>query len=335
MRRVAALACALMGLVAVPSAAADGGPVPPVWGGAGVSAPGGDIAYIAVGVRGSTLVERVRRDGGAVEQTRLLRGSFGVPGVAYDGSATGLSADGRRLVLAEISSRYPVRRTRLLVLDTRRLEVLQRITLPGHFVVDAVSPTARWMYLIHYPSARSPLRYEVRAYDLHAGRLLPRPVVDPREPDEAMQGLPLTRAMSPDGRWAYTLYQRPNEAPFVHALDTDGRTAACVDLPGLARADLSGVRLAVDPAAHKVRVVSAAGTQALIDMRTFKVSAPPVASVHAPLTPSIQADRPPWAVIVPGGVVAVLVAGGLARRRRRRRLAEAPEGEEAVRVLRA
>ena len=60
----------------------------------------------------------------------------------------------------------------------------------------------------------------MRAYDLVRGRLLHAPVVDPRETDEKMRGNPISRALSPDGRWAYTLYDGGGGTPFVHALDT-------------------------------------------------------------------------------------------------------------------
>src|SRR5262249_17816692 len=143
---------------------------------------------------------------------------------------TGLSADGRRLVLAQVTRRYPTRRTRLLVLDAPRLRVLGELSLRGWFTVDAISPTGRWLYLLHYTPGLDLLRYEVLAYDLRARRLLRRPVIDPREPGEAMRGTAMSRVTSPDGRWAYTLYVRPSGAPFVHALDTRRRTAACVDL---------------------------------------------------------------------------------------------------------
>ncbi len=46
-----------------------------------------------------------------------------------------------------------------------------------------------------------------------------------------MGGVPVARASSPDGRWAYTLYARRGDHPFVHALDTAKREAFCVDLP--------------------------------------------------------------------------------------------------------
>ena len=47
-----------------------------------------------------------------------------------------------------------------------------------------------------------------------------------------MTGVPVTRLPSPDGRWDYTLYQSA-EHPFVHALDTQRRTAVCIDLDDL------------------------------------------------------------------------------------------------------
>ena len=48
-----------------------------------------------------------------------------------------------------------------------------------------------------------------------------------------MRGQPLSRAMSPDGRWAYTLYDGNGETPFVHALDTSRATARCIDLDAI------------------------------------------------------------------------------------------------------
>jgi len=148
MRRMLVIACCGfgVGLAAPPSAAAAGGPVPPLQGGAGVSLPGSGVNYVALAAGRDTVVARVRRAGGTVERSRLLPGSFGIPGVAYDGSSTGLSADGRTLVLAGTIGRYPVARTRLVVLDARHLRARARIALPGYFAVDAISPTGRWLY---------------------------------------------------------------------------------------------------------------------------------------------------------------------------------------------
>ena len=182
------------------------------------------------GTPGGAGPEQVLRPGGGIGRTRLIGGRFGVPGVAYDNATTGLSADGRTLVLAAVVDRFPVHRTRLVVLDARRLRVVRRIALPGWYTVDAISPDGRSLYLIHY-LRQDAASYEVRAFDLVAGRLVRAPVVDPREPGEKMQGLPMTRATSADGRFAYTLYVRPQGAPFIHALDTMRGSAACIDLP--------------------------------------------------------------------------------------------------------
>jgi hypothetical protein len=319
MRRLLIVCCGLA--LALPaSAAGAGGPVSPQQGGAGVAAPGGEVAYIAIGAGHRTVIERVRRAGGTVERYTSLAGSFGVPGVAYDGSATGLSADGRTLVLSGGVGRYPVLRTHLVVLDALHLRTRARFALPGWFNVDAISPTGRWLYLIHYPSARNTGRYEVRAYDLPNHRLLAKPVLDPREPDEAMQGDPVTRAMSADGRWAYTLYQRGDGVPFVHALDTERRTAACVDLPGLAGADLSGVRLAVAPGGNTLRIVGPSGAIALVDTRTFAVRAPSAAPRPATRAQAPRSSDPPWALAAVA-LAALAALGAVARRVARRRTA--------------
>ena len=198
------------------------------------------------------------------------------------------------------------------------LRTRARIALPGWFTVDAISPTGRWLYLIHYPSANTTNRYEVRAYDLVDRRLVAKPVIDPREPDEAMQGFPMTRAVSADGRWAYTLYDRGSGAPFIHALDTTGRTAACIDLPGLTGADLSGMRLVVGRGT--LSVVGPHGPVALVDTRTRAVRPPAAARPPAPARGAAapaHGDRP-WALVALGLVALVAVAASIWRFGRRR-----------------
>jgi hypothetical protein len=314
MRRVLIIvSCCWLSLAGAAAADGAGGPVPPQQGGAGVSAPGGSVNYVAVWVGASrTLVERVRRGDGFVERTRALRGNYGVPGVAYDGSATGLSFDESTLVLGN-----PVvgtKRTRLLVLDARRLKPRARLTLPGYFTVDAISPDGRWLYLIHYRSVTDLNHYEVRAYDLRTRHLVAKPVIDPREPDEKMQGLPITRTMSPDGRWTYTLYQRPGDAPFIHALDTAQRTARCIDLDGLSGDDVTGLRLAL--AGRTLRVEQPAGPVMLVDTRSFSVRRP---ASPAPAPPATRADSGggvPWELAL---VALVPLAGFVVLARRRRR----------------
>jgi hypothetical protein len=128
------VSCVLLGLVA-PAAHAAGGPVLPVQGGAGVSAARSSLNYVAVRAGSDTVLQRVRRATGFVERSRVISGSYGIPGAAYDGSNTGVSFDEHTLVLAAL----PVSSTstRLLVVDGRSLRPRARVTLPGYFTVDA------------------------------------------------------------------------------------------------------------------------------------------------------------------------------------------------------
>lgn len=277
---------ALFGLaVAAPAdALADGGPVEAVQGGPGIAVPGIPFRYIALAGGGhTTLLRRTGPAGASAGSAIRVDGTYGIPAVAYGGQTTGLTADGRTLVLAEIPASVPPRTTRLLVLDVPRLTVRARIVLPGWSIVDAISPDGRWLYLIHYPSADLS-RYEVLAYNLVTRHLLAKPIVDPHDDDDrnAMTGLPVTRVMSPDSRWAYTLYIRPSGAPFIHALDTVGVRAVCVDLPAaLANADLGNASLRLGAGGTMIRVTADGITQALVNARTFAVT--PVA-----LTPAAE-----------------------------------------------
>jgi hypothetical protein len=192
-----------------------------------LSAPSGELEYTTERAGTDTRLVESARYGGPLRERRLA-GSFSIPAVAYDGSPGGISADGRALVLISPRTRYPRKRTTFAVVDARRLRVRSRISLKGDFSFDALSPDGRTMYLIEY-SPRDLADHSVRADDIGSRRLYPRPVVDPSEPDEPMTGAPVTRVTSPDGRWAYTLYSSQPH-PFVHALDTERRTAVCIDL---------------------------------------------------------------------------------------------------------
>jgi hypothetical protein len=138
MKRVLAIVGCGLGVALPANALGVGGPVLPVQGGTGVSAAGGAVSFVALGTGRDTVVERVDTASGKVMLARQLPGSFGVPGAAYDGSDTGLSADGRTLVLAEMPGGAISRRTRLVVLDARRLVARARIALPGYYTVDAI-----------------------------------------------------------------------------------------------------------------------------------------------------------------------------------------------------
>jgi hypothetical protein len=239
-----------------------------------LSAPGGDVSYSTdSGKQSTVLVERARY--GGVLRRRRLDGSFSLPAVAYDGSPGGLSADGRTLVLISPRTRYPRKHTTFAVIDAKTLRVRRHIGLSGDFSFDAISPNGRLMYLVKY--AKDFGEYDVRAYDLRERRLFAKPVVDPSEPDEEMYGVPVTRATSADGRWAYTLYDSP-EHPFVHALDTSGRTAVCIDLDDVRKAwgatlELRGPNLDVVRDAGRVLATIDTRTHRLVEPRATRRAA--------------------------------------------------------------
>jgi hypothetical protein len=315
--RTALLGAALIGAGAgAAEARADGLPVVGVDAGpGGVPAEGGEVRYVTLPARGGTVVARVERRDGLVPGSTFLRGRFVVPVVAYDGSAGGLSADGRTLVLLRPRVRFPRARTTLAVIDPQRLRLRKLLVLRGDFSFDALSPDGRWLYLIQYPSPRDVTRYSVRAYDVRAGHLLARPIVDPDEWTAVMRGSPITRRTSPDGRWAYTLYDGAGMAPFVHALDTRNRRAVCIDLPTLAgRGDLFTLRLGGGDGGSGLTVTKRGRALAVIDTHSFRVSKPP-----AVVAPSTGAGRP-WLVPVlasAGGLLAALAVGLTLRRWRR------------------
>jgi hypothetical protein len=184
--------------------------------------------------------------GGRIVRSRALRGFYGVPLVAYDGTTAGLTGDERTLVVASYGP-LPGRpgTTRFLSLRTKTLKVLRRIELRGSWSFDAISPDGSRLYLVEHVSAGPTPRYRVRAYDLAAGRLLPNAVIDRLVSKALMGGQPATRVSTLDGRWAYTLYARRGGKPFVHALDTAKRRALCIDLP-LRLAEAKQMRLRME-----------------------------------------------------------------------------------------
>jgi hypothetical protein len=191
----------------------------------------GDVRYVAVPAAGSTTLEVIRRRDGRVLKFLSLKGAWGIPVVAYDGTTEGLMADGRTLLLGEPTTAPRLRmNSRFAFVDIKKMKVVRKLRLPGHHVFDALSPDGRYLYFIQYVSAEDFNQYRVRAYDLRAGHLLTKPVVDKRESATAMQGTPISRVTSRDGSWAYTLYGGPHET-FIHALDTLHAAAVCIDLP--------------------------------------------------------------------------------------------------------
>ena len=261
---------------AVGAAAGDGGPAPgPVLGWGGVLAPSHAVRYVTFPSGRDTVVAAVRVDGGRIARWRIVRGAFGIPSVAYDGTTEGVSRDGRTLVLSSWTPQpSPGIVTRFAALSTANFGLLKVVALRGSFSFDALSPDGSILYVIQYLSSPDPIRYRVRAVDLASGRLDPGQIVDKREPDEQMNGQPVSRAWSRDGGWAFTLYSRNGEPPFVHALDTRNRAARCIDLPWRVRPEaVWTVRLGLSPDGRYIVVRQKGKRLALIDAATFAVSA--------------------------------------------------------------
>jgi hypothetical protein len=258
----------LAGTLVLAGYAAGAGPSPGLDTGIGVTRPGGALRFIALRAGHGTLIEAVRVRGGRVMRSRYLEGRYGVPLVTYGGDTGGLARNAPRLVLASATGRQT---TRFLVLDPRTLKVRARIALRGAFAFDALSPGGSVMYLLEFREALSSVRYAVRAFNLDTRRLYPGAIVDRREPDEKMTGLPLTRVGSDDASWAYTLYSRDSGGPFVHALHTTAREAFCIDLPLKVPDDQLG-RVRMRVSVGKLTIRLRGKTLATIDTRTFEVT---------------------------------------------------------------
>ena len=129
-------------LAAAPGMAGKGGPTPdPLFGWEGVTSPSGAVRYVAMADwKQSTMVATIRVEDGRVMGWGTFKGTLGIPLVAWDGTKDGLSADGKRLVLASYSPRPYSLRTTFAVVDTKTMKSLRRIELPGHWAFDALSP---------------------------------------------------------------------------------------------------------------------------------------------------------------------------------------------------
>jgi hypothetical protein len=271
MKKLLVLAIAALAVSGAASADAQkGGPATVLNGGHGVVAPNGKTRYVALPAGRYTIVSFVRIPGGKVMGWRQLRGYFGIPQVALDGTTDGISRDGRTLVLATPAGAATPSgnaTTQFALMDTRTLR-LRRVTLPGLWSYDAISGDGSTLYLIQYEAFGPQLTYRVRAYDLEARRLLSRPIVDRTIGERLMRGWAVTRKATVDGRWAYTLYARAKKVPFIHALDTARRQAYCIDLPlDLKRAAQMRLRLALREG--RLDVLRGRASVVAVDTRTF------------------------------------------------------------------
>jgi hypothetical protein len=234
MLRRLCLCLAVLGALSVAPAAAGDGPGPyALQGGPGVLSRlhgGPPLRYVTIGANASqdTLLEAIQTNDGQIRSWTDIAGAWGIPAITY-GDSSSLSHDGKTLVLGETQSG-----SSFLVYALPSMNLTNSVVLKGSFAFDALSPDASRMYLIQYTQASSGdlSHYIVRAYDLKKNRLLPGRIADRTQKSWVMNGYPMTRTSSADGRWVYTLYQNGgNGYPFIHALDTVRGVAHCVGLP--------------------------------------------------------------------------------------------------------
>jgi hypothetical protein len=320
-RRSFALAVLFVSALAAAPAAAGDGPMPgAMQGGSGLllspGGPGGGTRLVAIGdasLSGTTLEEISTKDG-TVLRTSDLAGAFGVPVITYGaGAGEGLSTDGKTIVLGDVAQTYPRTSTMFLVIDRKSLQQRQTIALKGDFAFDALSPHARWLYLIQHVDQNDMTKYVVRRYDLVAGRLLPGKVADRTQKGWVMRGYPMSRMTSMDGRWVYTLYQPGAQGafPFIHALDTVRGVAHCIGLPW--HGNMNGfynLRLSLRSGGGTLAVHWLSGRPWLtVNTHTWRISAD-------------HGSAFPWAWIAGGLAGATGIAGVAAFLLRRRRREE-------------
>jgi hypothetical protein len=222
--------CVLGTLAAAPAAAGDG-PLFVSQGGVGVVSGSTRFLPISDQQGNDTQLLAVSTKDGTEQNQMTLVGAWGLPSTAS--GPTGISLDGRRLVLADTSAGQTAP-SLFTVVDPKTMRIVQPITLNGWFSFDAMSPDGKKLYFIEYTQGASSgdlNHYIVRGYSLKTGRLLPGRIADRTQKSWVMQGSPVTRTTSSDGRWVYTLYMNPGGYPFVHALDTVRGVAHCVGIP--------------------------------------------------------------------------------------------------------
>jgi hypothetical protein len=285
--------------------ACDCGVPGPIVGGPGVAGQNG-VTYLAGPRRGGRTVVESVQNGWAYGMIRI-DGSFGIPRVARDGTTGGLSGDGRTLVLQQVGRTRPQGNTRFAVIAARSLHLRRVLRLAGSFSYDAISPDGATLYLIQHLGARRDHSYLVRAYDLVRGRMVGTPVFDPEDGPSPMNGYPLVRLPSPDGRWQYTLYGQGHGRIFIHALDTTARRAVCIALP-----HSSGGRPGLELLTGEdwgIGVTRAGTLVATVDTTSFRVT--PWPRPAAPLRDGrVGSGSPGDGLGVVLGVLALLALGG-------------------------
>ena len=313
------LVLAVAALAAAPAALADG-PLPyAMQNSSGVLSPDGSLRYLALSSGTNTVLAEMQTRDGTLRVETSLPGSYGIPTIVAGGPGAGLSPDGRTLVVGNPALDLV---SRFLVIDTRTLRTKNRIVLDGSYAFDALSPDASRLYLIQHTEASygDYSHYVVRAYDLGTNRLLPGRIADRTQKGWVMDGYPLARVTSADGRWVYTLYQNGSAGgyPFIHALDTVRGVAHCIGVPLADQSGISNLVLSLRDGGSTLAVHWKSGRPWLdVSTATWRVE-------------YVRAGVFPWSWTGTGLGGAPALAAAVLPLRRRRRGSAGPVSAQAV-----
>lgn len=178
----------------------------------GVPSQDWKVLYAAARAGAGTTVTAYDLATGQALRSTTFDGDYRLP-AAYPGWLdSGLSYDGRTLVLQEMPSPDQAQAysnsgkwvSRFAVLDTALTAPPRIVELQGNYHYDTMAPDGRVLYLIEAQSADNPALYGVRAYDLAAGALRPGFVVDKSNADAIMEGFALTQVSGPGGSWVFS-----------------------------------------------------------------------------------------------------------------------------------
>jgi DNA-binding beta-propeller fold protein YncE len=204
--------------------------------------------YTATAKNGQTTIAIINTSTGKTMHSFVIAGTYTIAEQDFVNSVS--SPDGRWLALRQ--TMQTGKKTTIALVDTEAEKLVRTISLDGNFSLDAISPQGGMLYLLQYLPDGSG-HYYVKAYDTRANQLLPIIIADKSElNDPRMVGTALTRQISANGEFAYTLYiDTWRNIAFVHILPLADKSepggpnqlpvpafARCLDLPVGKSADL-------------------------------------------------------------------------------------------------
>jgi DNA-binding beta-propeller fold protein YncE len=208
---------------------------------AGLTSQDHQRLYTATATNGQTTISIINTQTGKTIHSFIIPDSYAIAGQSFTNSV--MSPDGRWLALRQMGQ--TANQTTIALVDTQAEKLVKTIQLNGNFALDAISPHGGMLYLLQYLNDGSS-HYYVKAYNTRANQLLPTIIADKGELNNPkMVGAALTRQVSANGEFAYTLYiNTMSNIAFVHILPLSDKPepgginqlpvpqfARCIDLP--------------------------------------------------------------------------------------------------------